>query len=1094
MLASLIALALSPSRIQEDTVVRNIPPRDVWVFRSVLDERARIATVALAKDFWVSYDATNCGLYKFWKGDVNFEGAVYTSVHGPQPTSKGGEILGGKVDAPVWRVDGKEVKPTYRGHRMLKGNRVEFVYEVPVNDKKAIVTEEPGLLRRGDRPVGLSRTFKSSMPSANIQVLTYGRSASLNNFFLNGRANPEGDREAWTGVGAKTTWSVLFNPVLGLPPSDDDGGEAELQAGVDLDSSAAQGQGNVQKDDVHANGLSYRAYQIEFPFEKIPTLVPNQTPNVSRQIQNVDLKDEQFGLKEHFVVSITGWLKVEEGALYEFRMNVDDGARLFVNGERIINFDGMHLGEQATGSMDLEPGLYPLRIDYFQNEGPSLLTLDWKPADSTEWKRIPNKNLETVADEVGVVSPGFKKVMDAIFPQRPGDGRPEIAVHPSFDLSTPRPKDFDPRVGGLAFRPNGHLVLCTWDPDGAVYDIEGVQSGDPTKVKVRRIAQGLSEPLGIEVIGNDIFVAQKQEITRLRDTDKDGIIDEYYALSSGFGVTANFHEFTFGFNHLGNYLFSNLALGINTGGRSTDKQNFDRGRVMKTNIKTGEFEFVASGLRTPNGAGKNAKGELFITDNQGDWLPSCKLIEVTNGAFYGNRSVEAEKYKGVKESLPVCWFPQGEIGNSTSQPAPFEYGPYKGQMMVGDVTHGGLKRVFMERVNGRYQGTAFRLTQGLEAGINRVIVGPDQAIYVGGIGSTGNWGQEGKERYGLQRLAYNGKVTFEMLKVLPMQNGAEIEFTESVQDNLLPEILSEWEVRHWHYVPTIEYGGPKVGEERLPVKSVTWNKTRTKVFLEFSGVKPEDVVYFRLPMSLRGADGQMMWANEAWSTVNAIPNRVGQVAASEAAPEVNSLSPEEKAAGFELLFDGKNLDRWRKYRGEGVPKGWQVADQALVFIPGLEGGDLTTKEQYGDFELRLDWRVQAGGNSGIMLRSRETRSASYETAIECQVLDDAKHGDGKNPLTSAGSAYGLYAPVKKMVNPANTWNHLRVVCKGNAVEHWLNGVKIVSYEVGSADFVERLAKSKFKGWPEFAKYSSGHIVLQDHGDLVAYKNIRIRKL
>jgi cytochrome c len=1085
VLASLIALALSSGRIQSDVTPQNVPPRDVWAFRSVLDNRARIATVALAKDFWIAYDATNCGLYKFWKGDVNFEGAVYTTVHGPQPTSKGGEILGGKVDASVWKVDGKEVKPRYRGHRLLKGSRIEFVYELPLaSGQVATVTEEPQLLWRGEKPVGLTRTFKSSAPTADIQVLTYGRAASFSNFFVNGQARPEGDREAWNGIGAKTTWSVLFNPALSQPA------EEELFATTD----APQGQGNIQKGDVHAPGLSYRAYQIEFPFEKIPSLVPNQTPNVSRQIPNVDLKNEQFGLKEHFLVSITGWLKVEEGALYEFRMNVDDGARLFLNGERIINFDGMHLGEQATGSMDLEPGLYPLRIDYFQNEGPALLTLDWKLAEETEWKRITNKNLETVADEVGVVAPGFKKVMDAIFPQRPGDGRPEVSVHPSFDLTTPRPADFNPRVGGMSFRPNGHLVLCTWDPDGAVYDVEGVQTGDPSKVVVKRIAAGLSEPLGIEVVGNDIFVAQKQEITRLRDTDKDGIIDEYYALSSGFGVTPNFHEFTFGFNRKGDYLYTNLALGINTGGRSTDGQNIDRGRVMKTNIKTGDYEFIARGLRTPNGTGMNGKGELFITDNQGDWLPSCKLLEVIPGAFYGNRSVEFEALKGIKELAPAVWFPQGEIGNSVSQPGPFEYGPYKGQMMAGDVTYGGLRRIFLEKVNGRYQGTVFRLTQGLEAGINRVIVGPDKAMYVGGIGSTGNWGQEGKERYGLQRLAYNGKTTFEMLKVLPAQNGAEIEFTEPVQANLLPEVLSEWEVRHWHYVPTIEYGGPKVGEERLPVKSVTWNKTRTKVFLEFNGVKPEDVVYFRLPMSLRGADGQMMWANEAWSTVNVIPNRVGTVQPSEAATETNSLSAEEKAAGFELLFDGKNITKWRKYRGEGVPKGWQVADQALVFIPGLDGGDLATKEQYGDFELRLDWRVQAGGNSGIMLRSRETRGASYETATECQVLDDAKHPDGKNPLTSAGSAYGLYAPAKKMVNPANTWNHLRVVYKGAHVEHWLNGVKIVEYEIGSADFLERLKKSKFNGWPEYAKYNSGHIVLQDHGNLVAYKNIRIRKL
>jgi cytochrome c len=620
-----------------------------------------------------------------------------------------------------------------------------------------------------------------------------------------------------------------------------------------------------------------------------------------------------------------------------------------------------------------------------------------------------------------------------------------------------------------------------------------VQTGDPKQVTVKKIASGLAEPLGIKVVGKTIYVLQKQELTKLVDFNGDEIIDEYYAVANGWGVTNNFHEFAFGLAYKDGYFYGNLATAIDPGGKSSKTQNIDRGRTIKIDAKTGKFEFIAAGLRTPNGIGKNAKGELFITDNQGDWLPSCKLMELTPGAFYGNRSVDPIGTKTFKDTQPVCWFPQGEIGNSTSQPAPFEFGPYKGQMIVGDVTHGGLKRIQMERVNGRYQGTVFRMTQGLEAGINRVVVGPDKAIYVGGIGSTGNWGQEGKERYGLQRLAYNGKVTFEMLSFKPMKNGVEIEFTEPVDANQ-PLVRSDFILSTWKYVPTNEYGGPKTSIVTPKLKSVSMDASRKKMFLEFDGMEDGRVVYVKLPTELRGKSGQLLWSTEAWSTVNAVPNRKGIANPVALQDNHEDLTATEKAEGFQTLFNGKDTDKWRGYRRDKMPKGWVIADGNLTYIPGIEGGDLVTKEQYGDFELRLDWKIQAGGNSGIMYRSRETKGAPYETATEMQVLDDAKHNDGKNPVTSSGSCYALYAPTKKVVNPATTWNYVRIVAKGSKIEHWLNGVLVVSFDTTSEDFKNKIKNSKFNDWPEFAKYLSGHIALQDHGDLVAYRNIRIKKL
>jgi len=196
-------------------------------------------------------------------------------------------------------------------------------------------------------------------------------------------------------------------------------------------------------------------------------------------------------------------------------------------------------------------------------------------------------------------------------------------------------------------------------------------------------------------------------------------------------------------------------------------------------------------------------------------------------------------------------------------------GPYKGQMLHGDVTHGGIKRDFLEKINGEYQGAVFRFSQGFEAGINRLCWGPDGALYVGGIGMVGGWSWKEKQ-YGLQRMKYNGKLTFEMLAVRAKPRGFEIELTEpldSEKEINLPDFL----VQQWWYLPTEGYGGPKMNLEKLKVTSFRISKDRTRVYLEISGLKKEHVVYFRLPETLRSASGQYLWSSEAWYTLNNIP-------------------------------------------------------------------------------------------------------------------------------------------------------------------------------------------------------------------------------
>lgn len=198
------------------------------------------------------------------------------------------------------------------------------------------------------------------------------------------------------------------------------------------------------------------------------------------------------------------------------------------------------------------------------------------------------------------------------------------------------------------------------------------------------------------------------------------------------------------------------------------------------------------------------------------------------------------------------------------------------------------------------------------------------------------------------------------------------------------------------------------------------------------------------------------------------------------------------AGEWRSLFDGATTAGWRGYRGTGAPAGWEVVNGELTRVG--PGGDIVTVDEYGDFELELEWKVAPGGNSGIMYRVTETAANSYESGPEMQVLDDSGHADGRSRLTSAGSAYGLYPAPEGVVKPAGEWNAVRLVVNGNHVEHWLNGQKVVDYELGSPDWEAKVKASKFAEWPGYGRAARGRIALQDHGDRVAYRNIRIREL
>ncbi len=206
----------------------------------------------------------------------------------------------------------------------------------------------------------------------------------------------------------------------------------------------------------------------------------------------------------------------------------------------------------------------------------------------------------------------------------------------------------------------------------------------------------------------------------------------------------------------------------------------------------------------------------------------------------------------------------------------------------------------------------------------------------------------------------------------------------------------------------------------------------------------------------------------------------------------NTLTEAERKEGWRLLFDGRTTDGWRGYGRPDMPGGWGVIDGALVRVG--RGGDIITTEKFADFELALEWKLEPGGNSGIFYRAVESDRPIYFSAPEMQVLDDLRHADGRSLLTSAGANFGLYPVPRSLARPAGEWNEARLLVRGRQVEHWLNGVKAAEYELGSEDWLARVKASKFAAWPEYGLAREGHRGLQDHGDRVAFRSIRIRVL
>lgn len=215
--------------------------------------------------------------------------------------------------------------------------------------------------------------------------------------------------------------------------------------------------------------------------------------------------------------------------------------------------------------------------------------------------------------------------------------------------------------------------------------------------------------------------------------------------------------------------------------------------------------------------------------------------------------------------------------------------------------------------------------------------------------------------------------------------------------------------------------------------------------------------------------------------------------ASGTASGATQLTDEQRLAGWRPLFDGTSTSAWRGYHEQTFPSGWHIVDGVLTKTGSVH--DIITRDQFGNFELAFDWRLSPGGNSGVFYRGTEEYEAVYWSAPEYQLLDDAGHPDGRSRLTAAGSAFALYPSPAGVVNPAGQWNSSLIVVNGSHVQHWMNGQKLLEYELGNADWEARVKASKFKDWPHFGRAPRGYIAIQgDHDGTLSIRNVRVREI
>ncbi len=444
-------------------------------------------------------------------------------------------------------------------------------------------------------------------------------------------------------------------------------------------------------------------------------------------------------------------------------------------------------------------------------------------------------------------------------------------------------------VSGLDVLRDGRPMIAT--RGGEVLVVDGAY-GDPKKASFKPFAFGLSTPLGILERDDGIYVAQRGELTRLKDVDGDGRADWFDTISDQWELGGNYHEYAFGpVQDKAGMLWVTLNKPFG------DQPHGDvpwRGWAMRIDPKTGATMPVATGLRSPSGVEVSPEGDVFYSDNQGEWCNASKISHLEPGDFHGHpfglRSTKLPRspMAGPKEidlsggpymkdlkstvpnfKMPAVWLPYDKAGQSPTgfrwDTTAGKFGPFAGQIFLGDQHHASVLRISLEKVKGRWQGAVYPFREGFQSGIVRVAFGNDGSLFVGM--TNAGWGGRGTRPFGLQRVNWSGKMPFEVKEINATPTGFSLTFTSPL-DVELAKKPSSYKLKSYTYRLRKEYGGPEEDNADLTVRRVVVGKNNTSVEIEIDNLREGYVHEFDLG-ALRSIDkAPLLHAAAYYSLIN----------------------------------------------------------------------------------------------------------------------------------------------------------------------------------------------------------------------------------
>ncbi|MES2596193.1 MAG: hypothetical protein V4662_12695 [Verrucomicrobiota bacterium] len=450
------------------------------------------------------------------------------------------------------------------------------------------------------------------------------------------------------------------------------------------------------------------------------------------------------------------------------------------------------------------------------------------------------------------------------------------------------PDDIILEAGGLATMPDGKLAVAT--RRGEVWIAENPYAENGRGVKWRMFAHALHEPLGLAFYEGALFVSQRSEITRLRDTDNDGTADEYRCIAKGWGVSGAYHEYTYGpkFDPQGNMW---ITLNCTMGDAFVPQRDW-RGYSLRV-MPDGTWKPVSGGMRSPSGIGINEAGDVFYSDQQGHWNSACGIHHIRQGAFHGHTASFAsaklpgapfQEPKELIENVPVAeaarqmpiykpaavWFPYRKMGMSTTDLAldstQGKFGPFAGQFFVGELTQAWVNRVFLEKVGGEYQGACFPFMEKFQSGVLRLEFGDDGSLFVGE--TSRGWSSVGIKPYGVQRVISNGIMPFAMRTMEARPKGFRCTFTKPVTREAID--TAKWQMRSYTYEYHADYGGPDIDVKEPEVRITSLSADGHFVELEITPLR-EGYIHELTITGLRSKDEQALAPEVAHYTLNKIP-------------------------------------------------------------------------------------------------------------------------------------------------------------------------------------------------------------------------------